>query len=235
MQNWTKALVQNAAVRDEYYDNVVSLLHFDGTDGSTTFDDEKGKIWTPTGAVELDTSVKQFGSASGSFNGGYLSSPNSVDWDIGSGNYTIEAWIRVSGGSGSRAILSKRTTSSSTYAPFLLFIESGGTLRLAQSTNGTTWGVDVVSVTSLSLGIFYHIAAVRTPTLIALYVNGVMEDSQVSGAGIIMTNTAAVTIGAGAANGDQSFIGNIDDFRFTKGIARYTSNFTPPTKTFPDR
>jgi hypothetical protein len=39
----------------------------------------------------------------------------------------------------------------------------------------------------------------------------------------------------GADAGGATYIGYIDEFRITKGIARYTANFTPPTAAFPNK
>jgi len=70
-----------------------------------------------------------------------------------------------------------------------------------------------------------HIAYSRQNGSFTLYVNGILKDT--------VSNTQVFNvdiIGAGGYNnGSNHFSGYIQDFRITKGLARYTSNFTPPT------
>jgi hypothetical protein len=49
-----------------------------------------------------------------------------------------------------------------------------------------------------------------------------------------VSSTRAFLIGTRDDNLNYSFEGYIDDLRITKGVARYTSNFTPPAAPFPD-
>ena len=41
-----------------------SLLHFNGSDGSTTITDESGKTWTAYDNAQIDTAQSKFGGAS---------------------------------------------------------------------------------------------------------------------------------------------------------------------------
>lgn len=74
------------------------LLHCDGTDGSTTFSDNgvTGHTVTANGNAQIDTAQSKFGNASGLFDGtgDYLTIPDHADWNFGTGNFTIDAWIR---------------------------------------------------------------------------------------------------------------------------------------------
>ena len=94
---------------------------------------------------------------------------------------------------------------------------------------------------SCSLNTWYHIAFVRYNNVVKIYVNGV-GNTGVSYSGGISTpslNPPAIGNGWGAnggTGGDRryEFQGYIDDLRVTKGVARYTANFTPPTQAFPN-
>ncbi|MDI6787615.1 MAG: hypothetical protein QME51_04520, partial [Planctomycetota bacterium] len=73
-----------------------ALLHFDGTDASTTFIDESGKIWTRYGNAQIDTAQSKFGGASGLFDGAgdYITTPDHNDFNLGSGNFTVDLRVR---------------------------------------------------------------------------------------------------------------------------------------------
>jgi len=58
-----------AAGGDPEWANVLSLVHFNGADASTSFPDEKPNTWTANGNVQVDTAQSVFGGASGLFDG----------------------------------------------------------------------------------------------------------------------------------------------------------------------
>ena len=106
------------AVDDSY---TKALLHFNGSDTSTTFTDESGKTWTGAVTAQLDTAQKKFGTASLLLDGDsdYISTPDHADFDVGSGDFTIDFWVRfnaVPGAGFYAALYSQRTTSSSNIA-----------------------------------------------------------------------------------------------------------------------
>jgi hypothetical protein len=81
----------------------------------------------------------------------------------------------------------------------------------------------------LSTGTWYYITFTRVGNLFTLYLNGV---SQVSSTQVYTITDPEVFIGVeGGTNGYLN--GYIDDFRITNGLARYTTNFTPPTAALP--
>ena len=211
---------------DPYWANVVAMLPMDGTNGSTTFTDVKGHTFTASGNAQIDTTQSKFGGASGLFDGtgDLVSSANHADWDVGSGDFTIECWVRPAAISTTRNIATKRADSSG-YAPFLIYIDTSGKAGFTLSTSGSGWNVNILSVAAMyTAGTWAHVAMCRQSSNVYCWVNGVSAGTG-SASGAVMTNTQPLCIGA---NGDatQSFNGNIDDFRITKGVARYTSSFT---------
>lgn len=81
------------SVDDSY---TVSLLHMNGVDGSTTFTDESGKSWTAKGNAQIDTAGSRFGGASALFDGSgdYMELPDHEDFNVGSGDFTVDFWFR---------------------------------------------------------------------------------------------------------------------------------------------
>src|SRR5690606_34123168 len=78
---------------DPYWSSVSSLLHFNGSNGSTTFTDEKGVGWTASGDAEISTAQSKFGGSSLSLDGtGDWLDASNAGFTFGTGDFTIEAW-----------------------------------------------------------------------------------------------------------------------------------------------
>jgi len=204
----------------------VLMLHCDGTDGSTSFPDASNspKTVTANGNAQVDTAQFKFptGSYLGDGVGDYLSVPDSVDFDFPA-DFTIDFWLRFNTVA-SVSLVDKQYTSANGYlleatATALVLFNSGGIVMTAAWTPSTnTW---------------YHVALVRSGTTMQMYIDG----SQIGVNTTITTDfsgtTNALAIGADLTDGGLlSLDGWIDEFRISKGIARWTSNFTPPTEPY---
>ena len=92
---------------------------------------------------------------------------------------------------------------------------------------------------AISNNVWTHFALVRVGTTITAYKNGVANGTlTVAGSFAVGSplNQPALCISDSADTGGREFMaGYIDDFRITKGVARYTAAFTPPTAAFPTR
>lgn len=221
---------------DTYYSNVSLLLHCNGSDGSTTFTDSgpAAHSVTAAGSAQIDTAQSKYGGASGRFDGSvtndYLSVPNASSLDLSSGDFTIEAWVRCefdasSWGTGDIVLQDK---SSGTYAPWFIFLQDSGsgTYEVGfEAVNGSDSAVvSLLHGTGFADGTWVHVAVTRSGNTFRLFVDGASPVSSSSSA-TLKTSTAALLIGAGHA-------GWLDDVRITKGVARYTAAFTPPTAEF---
>lgn len=216
---------------DPHWANVVSLLHFDGVDGSTTFTDQKGKSWTPAGSAQLDNAQVKFGSASGLFPGSSLiQTAAHSDWELEDGDFTLEMWFRATS-IGTRMFLCGQSNGGASTVRNLLEITASGKLRYL--TGASPSFVEVVGSTTLSTGTWYHLAATKSGTTRRVFVDGVLDGSATNAAAIL-PNSGVFCIGRAGSYSGLTANGHIDDFRATKGVARYTSSFTPPTEAFPD-
>jgi hypothetical protein len=80
-------------VPDPYWDDVVLLLHGDGSNGGPIIDESpSAHTMTVTGTAAINTTHALFGPSSIYFDGttGYLSAGTSSDWQLGGTDFTIE-------------------------------------------------------------------------------------------------------------------------------------------------
>lgn len=213
-----------------------SLLHFDGVDGSTVFTDEIGLSWTPGGSAQLDTAYKQFGASSALFSGSdWIETPNTSDLDFGSGDFTIDFRADTYGlTSGTDYYLFGKTDStrsaagSSFYAVYRYYSPGIPQLYFYWS-NGSTWSYIYYDVGG-SFGSFNHIVFTRGGGNLFYYNQG-SSPAFTAISGAINTSTAKFSIGRSGESTTTPFKGWIDEFRVSKGIARYGTSgasFTPP-------
>ena len=185
------------------------------------------------------SSFDPFGGGSVLFDGGgdCLTVADNADFEFGSGNFTIEAFINYTGNPGSGnstyAIFSKWNNQDSNKG-FILRITnvgSGEKLQFFYSSDGNSNNISTGN-TTLSPGIWYHIAFVRNGSTGTFYINGAADSTTHSmGSNSIRNTTVPFRIGANLDGGaiDQEFKGLISNVRVIKGTALYTSNFTAPT------
>ena len=218
---------------DAYYPQVAALLHFDGTNGSTTITDNSKNNLTVTASngAAISTAQSKFGGSSALFDGtnDYLSVTNSTDFDFGVGDFTIEYWEYRTVSTNNKPVLSRNN---SQYPPYLIGWSDTGNVYFYSSDNGSSWNVaSGVSMGSIITNSWTHYAVTRQGNTFRTFQNG----TQIS----TFTSTATLPAGAGAlvigawlwASG-YFFQGYIDELRITNGYARYTGNFTPSTTAF---
>jgi hypothetical protein len=125
------------------------------------------------------------------------------------------------------------------YAQFIGNESTGYTFLInnASSTAGDialyNGGVFVCATSGIDYGddAWHHLALTRLGTAVTIWVDGVSRATSTSSASFSgQTNF----VGRNNAYSPRNLVGYIDDLRITKGVARYTANFTPPTAAFPD-
>ena len=183
----------------------------------------------------INTTTKKYGTGSLSFDGtgDYLFIPPTPDLHLGSGNWTIEFWMYAPDVTTYQDLIGLNfNTNQSSYASVRLVVTSGQFQVLA-STTGSSWTTNT-TIGSVSTNTWTHVALVRTSsTTLNLFINGVS-----AGTPAVSGSLYAGAHGSRIANlywsGNFYYSGFIDDLRITKGVARYTTTFTPPDKAFPN-
>jgi hypothetical protein len=203
--------------------NTSLLLNY--TNGAI-FDNAMMNDLETVGNAQISTSVKKYGTGSLYFDGSgdYLTIAGTPNLAFGTGNFTIELWAyRLSG---------------TNNGLFQLSTTAGGfknndvnNLALAYASGGITYYANnnsYVPSTTVSNNQWDHLALVRSGTTTTLYFNGVSVSSITDS-----TNyTGTYLVVGGYYDTTYVWNGYIDDLRITKGYARYTANFTPPTAAF---
>lgn len=205
------------------------MLHCDGTDESTTFTDETGKTVTANGDAQIDTAQKVFGTASGLFDGtgDYLSLADSADWTFGTGDFTIDMWVYCHAFDADCGFISQYADADNFWG--FEFTGAGGANLYFYWRVGAANAYLVSGTHGMSLNTWHHIALVRYGNVVTIYVDGTAIASQDHNYDLA---DIASTLNIGKTRTAGYFDGAIDELRVSKGIARWTANFTPPASAY---
>jgi hypothetical protein len=213
-----------------------TLLHFDGTDGSTQFSDGSGRLWTPNGEVQLDTDRSKFGGASGLFDGSgdFLKTPVTSELSLGYQDFTIDFWVNLNQlPSGDAYNTGEYVLSAGpNYADYGLdFILGSSMIRLNLAYYSS---ITVSGAWTPATNTWYHVAVVRNGDVFTIYLNGTQIGQNTVNVAMPDYTSYNMAIGRCEPDGESTgyLNGWLEEFRFSKGIARWTSNFTPPTDAY---
>jgi len=199
--------------------NTVVLLHMDGAEGSTQFNDESGKVWVAIGTPRITASTARFGQSLELANDDSILALDTDDVYFADGDFTLDFWVMFASPVGSE----------DTAAVFSQEQDSNNLMNITRSS--TTWdfavssaGVELISLTGMAnpnFSLWTHIAVVRDGDTFRLFENGTQIGSAID-TDSLPNFAAPLYIGLSAA----PLHGNLDEFRISR-IARWTSNFTP--------
>jgi hypothetical protein len=220
---------------DPHYASVTALLRFNQANGATALVDQIGNTWTANGNAQVSTSDVKYGTGCGVLdgNGDYFSA--TIPSLIGTGDFTVEAWIKIASLASDGEILCI-SDALGTLNNFNLVFEykTTGALRGSiQFGSSGTVNVDISSAASaLTTGVWHHVAFTALATNAKLWINGVQAATgTITGTRAQSQTTVRIghlsTASGGTVN--RYFNGRIDDVRVTKAC-RYTAAFTPPTE-----
>jgi hypothetical protein len=209
---------------DLYFANVSLLLSMNGSDGSTSFPDSSSNNFSISafGNAQVSTADPKFGSGSLALDGDgdYLTTPANTVFAFGTGNYTVECWVYVNSGNTNHGLFTFGGVSSG----LALAIISGEWRLSNAGAGGNTMG-------AVTTGVWQHLAVTRSGSSQRMFIDG----TQLGPTYADSTNFTDNQLKIGYYYSSSYAINaKIDEFRVTKGVARYTANFTAPTAPFPD-
>ena len=187
------------------------------------------------GDVKISNAQSKYGGSSIYFDGSgdYLYTKPSANYAMGSGDFTIELWYYpISQTSTNNSLLATWNTTWS--ANKWTFLAPYGTKYYFSANNFDSSPYWLTSISIVTNNAWVHIAITRSGSTWRMFINGTVE-STMTQSGALDDGTAAsmdgLYIGAQFYTGETGRYINayIDDLRITKGVARYTTNFTPPS------
>jgi hypothetical protein len=225
-------------VPDPYFGNVSLLMHMDGTGNSFVDSSSYNHTITVGGDTTQTSDQSKFGGISAYLDGSedYLATPSHTSFGFGTNDFTMEGWVRISsetvlagrlfgnwiGGSWTTNYWSLHTDHPTADHKFTFWVN-----------NITSGSAILTSSTTISYNTWYHIAVSRSGNIFRLFVNGNLESSYTSSTTVDGGGSWPLIIAGDTSANDRYINGYIDELRITKGIARYSSNFTPSAVPFP--
>lgn len=222
----------SGAAKDPSFASVVLLMGFEGLASSTSFVDESAfaRAMTAVGNAQIATAQFKFGTASALFDGSgdAITALDSNDWDFGSGDFTVEFFVRHNS-TGSMGYVEQYTGSGNRA---WTFIRESGTYRFFSWIGGGRNDLITAALTP-TVGQWYHFLAERASGTSRMFIDGVMA-AKASTPGALDGAASPLAIGRGL-NGIYSLDGWIDELRITKGVARCGSDagFSVPAAPYP--
>ena len=223
---------------DPFFSNVTILAHFDGANGGSSLIDSTGNciLDGTEGSVDATTTTSQlkFGTASLDCSSGNayvaIASATTGVMDFGTNDFTIEAWVYRTASARQFICDSRQSTG------------NAGSLQFVIDSDQLTWSASTGvesgrTTTTVPLNQWVHVALCNRNNIARMYINGEIGDTSsltinlVDGVGGAYPPVIAAS---GFTRGNARLTGYLDDFRITKGVARYFVDFTPPTEPFPD-
>jgi len=227
----------SAYINDEY---VVALLHMDGVNGSQhVLDYSKsnlGHLSISAAVIAANDGYQKFGSGAMYFNGasGFAYWPwRPQPFTMLTQDFTIDWWEMRHDGADSRPSFSW-DGAAYTYQRMLVGWCQGGMLYYYISVDGTSWAVSGLSMGAVTPGVYVHYAIVRKGNTVYSFRNGILQGTAAF-SGSIPAGQHSPILGLWQTDGSAAAYYNyarIDEWRVSKGIGRWTSNFTPPTVAY---
>lgn len=206
---------------EPFWANVTWLVPFDGTDGGINFRDRSSfaRATTRSGDARISAVQSRFGSTSGFFdgNGDWIGATPSTDLQF-PGDFTIECWIYPTG-TGEYVIGSSSSDSNTQ----IFRLNHGGNVgQMSVFLNGTS--VLANTAAGITANTWQHLAMTRSGSTVRIFRNGVQVGGNITYSGTFRCDKIGMLFISGSPS-LYPYLGYIDDFRVTRGVSRYNSNF----------
>ena len=203
------------------------MLHMDDV-GLT---DSSSSAHTVSQAESVSRSAVQskFGGYSAAMLPGLFTLAHHTDWDVGSGDFTVDLWFYIAADPNLKTLIGNATDP----GYFGCIIQNGNKCSYHVSVQAGVWIILAgVGSHTISAGQWYHFAMVRNGGNFRGYINGELDfTSDALGGSSIYYNNNGFHIGEWS-NPTGTFDGYMDELRFSKGVARWTTDFTPPESAY---
>lgn len=203
---------------DPYWSYVTSLAPFDGS-----LRDLQGDTYTLSNGAALSSSAYDFGSGSVSVVSGYMKGTTAA---LGTGDFTVEMFVKGSANNTTYELFDTRPANTNSINYFTIGQTIPGGISVAIN---NTYPISSSSYVPVD-GKWHHVALSRAAGISRLFIDG----TQVGSSYTDTNNYTATSFGVGwNAFGVTEDGFYVDEIRITKGIGRYTTNFTAPASAFP--
>lgn len=215
--------IVGSVIDDAYFGDVVLLMHCDTESPAWVDSSMLAATLTESGTITASTSSPLVGTASmvpGA--SGKVNTPTALVYNMGSGDLTVECTVVLTATPSSERLF-----------------EIGGTgiqIWFNGSTTSPTvlaFGGTVFTASALSTSTTYHLALVKSGTSYTLYANGTSIGSGTRAGSDDGTTNRTIAVGNQDSAGQPAVSCKLDEIRVTKGVARYTGSFTPPSTPYP--
>lgn len=224
---------------DPYFNNVSLLCHFDGTNGSTTITDNSTSAHTIVAhdGAALSTLQFKYGTAALRTTAApqYVSVSASTGFSF-PGDYTIEFWLYPTSVSAANSIMVEHFDQGTGVVSGFWSVQINPSqvdagIRYVWGTGVGTTSAAISQVSAITVNTWNFVAITQNAGSVQIWINGAASGAAKTNATDLTINYALDIAGRESAS---PMLGWMDDLRITKGVARYTTNFTPPTQAFPN-
>lgn len=212
------------------------IVHFNGKEATTVFTDKgnTGHTITVAGNAQCTELNKKFGIGSGLFDGtgDYATVLDHADWFMSTGKFTIDFWVRFNSVATDQRFFAQWVDTSNQWN--LKWDQAASQLIFRVKSAAATI-VEMIGSWTPVINTWYHIAVIRgwggNANDWAITVSGdtVATVTDVSA----IPDLAAVFSFGGESVSGMYLNGWLDEFRVSKGIARWEASFNPPQKQYP--